>query len=304
LIFDLKIGEKKMGRKVILTIFAVGTLLSLSGAKCSREHVQSVEMMNKCVEYHRRQLFPQAIRDCSKAVSLDPENEKAHHNLAMVYIETKEYDQAARHLSKAISLDGTVALWHYQLGEVYQWAGKPEQAASSLIKAVELDDSLFKAHYRLGVVFEAMDDPQNAMQKYTDTLMKNPRFFEAYRELGGLYADFNFLAQAEQVFREGIKALEGRGEELAVLHHRLGTVLAEKKEYEAAVAEFRQAMELKPGMEDAMFSLGWSYSYTNPENAKIWLTKFMQSASQSTRPDYLAAASARLAEIENGTPFK
>ncbi len=292
-----------MGRKVILAICVIGTFISLSGAKCSREHVQSVEMMNKCVEYHRRQLFPQAIRDCSKAVSLDPENEKAHHNLAMVYIETKEYDQAARHLAKAIALDGDIALYHYQLGEVYQWAGKPEQAAKSLQRAIELDDTLYKAHYRLGVVYEAMDDPQNALQKFTDTLMKNPRFFEAYRELGGLYLDYNFLAQAEQVFNAGILALEGRGEELAVLHHLKGTVLSEKKEYAAAVKEFRDALELKPNMEDAMFSLGWSYSYVNPENAKIWLGKFVQSASQKTRSDYLAAAQARLAEIENGTPY-
>jgi hypothetical protein len=63
-------------------------------------------------------------------------------------------------------------------------------------------------------------------------------------------------------------------------------------------------LELKPNMEDAMFSLGWSYSYTNPENAKIWLEKFVQSAGQKARADYLAAASARLAEIENGTPYK
>jgi tetratricopeptide (TPR) repeat protein len=256
------------------------------------------------VEYHRRELFPQAIRDCSKAVSLDPENEMAQHNLAMVYIETKEYEQAARHLQKAIAIEQDVPIYHYQLGETYQWMGQYEQAEKALSRAVELDDSLFKAHYRLGRVYEAMDDPQKALQKYTDTLKRNPRFFDGYRELGSLYADFEFLTQAEQVFNEGIKALDGRGDELAVLHHLKGTVLAERKEYETAIKEFRQALELKPGMEDAMFSLGWSYSYVNPENAKIWLNKFVQSASQNTRGDYLAAASSRLAEIEVGTPLQ
>ncbi len=293
-----------MTKKIVVVLCALGMLPFLSGVKCSREHVQSVEMMNKCVEYHRRKLFPQAIRDCSKAVSLDPENEKAQHALGMVYIETKEYEQAARHLQKAISLEGDIALYHYQLGEVYQWMGQPEQAATNLQRAVELDETLYKAHYRMGRVYEEMDDPQKSLQKYTDTLNKNPRFFEAYRELGGLYADFDFLSHAEQVFNEGIKALEGRGEQLAVLHHLKGTVLTEKKDYEGAVKEFRTALELKPGMEDAMFSLGWSYSYVNPENAKIWLSKFQASASQKTRPDYLAAAAARLAEIEVGTPIQ
>jgi tetratricopeptide (TPR) repeat protein len=261
-------------------------------------------MMNKCVEYHRRKLFPQAIRDCSKAVSLDPENEKAHHNLAIVYIETKEYEQAARHLQKAIALTGDVAMYHYQLGEVYQWMGQHDQAASALRKCIELDDNLYKAHYRLGRVLQEMEEPEQALQKYTDTLMRNGKFFDAYRELGSLYMDYDFLGQAEQVFREGIKALEGRGEELAVMHHLLGAVLAERKDYEGAVKEFRQALEMKPGMEDAIFSLGWAYSYVNKENAKIWLEKFVEQANQKTRPDYLSAASARLAEIQLGVPIQ
>ncbi len=293
-----------MSKKIVLVVCALGTILTLTAAKCSREHVQSVEMMNKCVQYHRRKLFPQAIRDCSKAVSLDPENEKAQHALGLVYVETKEYEQAARHLQKAVSLEGNVALYYYQLGEVYQWMGQPDQAAKSLAKAVELDDALYKAHYRLGRVYEEMDDPQKALQKYTDTLQRNPRFFDAYRELGSLYADFNFLGQAEQVFNEGIKSLAGRGDELAVMHHLKGTVLAEKKDYEGAIKEFREALELKPGMEDATFSIGWSYSYVNPENAKIWLNRFVESANQKTRSDYLEAAQARLAEIELGTPLQ
>lgn len=293
-----------MSKNIVLVICAIGIFLPLTAAKCSREHVQSVEMMNKCVEYHRRKLFPQAIRDCTKAVSLDPENEKAHHALGLVYMETKEYEQSARHLQKAIALEGGVAIYHYQLGEVYQWMGQPEQAAAALSKAVELDDNLFKAHYRIGRVYEQMDDPQKAMQKYTDTLNRNPKFFDAYRELGSLYLDYDFLPNAEQVFNEGIKALQGRGEDLAVLHHLKGTVLAAKKDYESAVKEFRHALELKPNMEDAMFSLGWSYSFVNKENAKIWLERFLQSASQKTRSDYVSAAQARLAEIEVGTPLQ
>lgn len=292
-----------MSKKLVLALCALATLFT-TGWKCSREHVHSVEMMNKCVEYHRRKLFPQAIRDCSKAVSLDPENEKAHHNLAMVYIETKEHEQAARHLQKAIALASDVPIYHYQLGEVYQWLGQYEQAAKHLQQAVGLDESLYKAHYRLGRVYEAMDEPEKALQKYTDALNRQGKFFDAYRELGSLYLDYGFTSQAEQVFQEGIKALEGRGEELAVIHHRLGTVYAEQKDWEKATKEFRQALELKPDMEDAMFSLGWAYSYTNVENAKIWLDKFMQGASQATRPDYLSAASSRLAEIELGVPIQ
>ncbi|MBN2343642.1 MAG: tetratricopeptide repeat protein [Deltaproteobacteria bacterium] len=291
-----------MSKKLILAICALATMLT--GAKCSREHVHSVEMMNSCVEYHRRKLYPQAIRDCSKAVSLDPENEKAHHNLAIVYIETEEYEQAARNLQQAISLNSEVPIYYYQLGEVYQWMQQWERAEEAFKKAIELDDNLYKAHYRLGVVYAAMDNPQQALQKYTDALMKNGKFFDAYRELGSLYLDYDFVPQAEQTLKEGIKALVGRGDELAVLHSRLGAVYSEKGQHDLAITEFRSALELKPDMVDAMFSLGWSYSYVNKENAKIWLQKFMESAAKDTPPDYITAAQSRLTEIEVGSPIQ
>lgn len=291
-----------MSKKLILAICALATLLS--GAKCSREHVHSVEMMNSCVEYHRRKLYPQAIRDCSKAISLDAENEKAHHNLSIVYIETEEYEQAERHLQHAIRLTGDIPLYYYQLGEVYQWMQQWERAEEAFKKAIELDDNLYKAHYRLGVVYQAMDNPQQALQKYTDSLMKNGKFYDAYRELGSLYLDYDFVPQAEQTLQEGIKALVGRGDELAVLHSRLGAVYSEKKQYDEAINHFRKALELKPNMVDAMFSLGWSYSYVNKENAKIWLQKFMESATKDTPPDYVTAAQSRLTEIEIGSPIQ
>ncbi|MCK9522587.1 MAG: tetratricopeptide repeat protein [Proteobacteria bacterium] len=260
-------------------------------------------MANKCVEFHRRKLYPQAIRDCSKAVSLDPENEKAHHNLAMVYIETKEYDNAASHLQKAIALKDGEAIYHYQLGEVYNQLDNADQAVQQFQKALDLDDSLFKAHYRMGLAYEKLDEPQKAMQKYTDSLMQNPKFFDAYRELGNIYLTYDFIPQAEQVLQEGLKALLGQDEELSVLHNFLGAVYADKKDHVAAVQEFRAALELQPNFPEAMFNLGMSYCFVNVDNAKMWLEKFVASANQATPPEYLAVASGRLAEISSGTPI-
>jgi len=293
-----------MTKKVVLLFCALPLCLALTASKCSREHVMSVEAMNECVKFQRRKMFPQAIRDCSRAVSLDPDNDKAHHALALVYVDTKEFDQAARHLQQAIALKGDVALYHYQLGEVFEWMNQPDQAVASLERAIQADPTLYKAHYRLGRVYQKMDNPQKAIQKFTDTLQRNARFFEAYRDLGTLYDEVGFQSNALQVFDEGIKALEGRGDDLAVLHHLKGTVLADKKDYEEAIKEFKAALEIRPKMEDAMFSLGWSYSYVNPEYAKTWLKKFVESASTKTREDYVAAANQRLSEIETGKPLQ
>jgi tetratricopeptide (TPR) repeat protein len=287
-----------MGKKLVLAIFALATLTTANS--CNRDNVYSVQKQNSCVEFHQKKMFPQAIRECNQAVSLDPENVQAQHGLALIYVETKEYAQAVRHFQKAIALAPDVAIYHYQLGETYQWLEQFTQAEAELKRAVELDDTLYKAHYRLGRVYEALDRPEEALQKYTDAVARSGKFMDAYRELGALYIEYNYLAQAEQVFREAIKGLEGRGDELGEIHYWLGRVLQEKKDYNAAIQEFRLSLEQKPDMVDAMFSLGWCYSFTNKENAKIWFEKFLSAANQKTRPDFISAAHARLAELMEG----
>ena len=287
-----------MGNKLVLAIFALATLATVNS--CNRDAVDSIKKQNSCVEFHQKRMFPQAIRECNQAVSLDPENVQAQAGLGMIYIEMKEYAQAVRHLQKAVALEPDVAVYHYQLGEVYQWLEQYTQAEAELRRAVELDDTLYKAHYRLGRVFEAQDRPEEALQKYTDAIGRNGKFMDAYRELGALYIEYAYLAQAEQVFREGVKALEGRGDEVGELHYWLGRVLQEKKDWNAAIAEFRSALEQKPDLVDAMFALGWCYSFTNKENSKIWLEKFLSAANQKTRPDFISAAHARLAELMEG----
>jgi protein O-GlcNAc transferase len=291
-----------MGKKLTLVICALAMLTTANS--CNRDKVYSVQKQNSCVEFHQKKMFPQAIRECNQAVSLDPENVEAQHGLAMIYVETKEYAQAVRHFQKAIALAPDVAIYHYQLGETYQWLEQWTQAEAELKRAIELDDTLYKAHYRLGRVDEELDRPEEALQKYTDALNRNGKFMDAYRELGALYIEYNFLAQAEQVFREAVKALEGRGDELGEMHYWLGRVLQEKKDYNGAIAEFRLALEQKPDLPDAMFGLGWCYSFTNKENAKIWLEKFLSAANQKTRPDFISAAHARLAELMEGAAIQ
>ncbi|MDD5306403.1 MAG: tetratricopeptide repeat protein [Deltaproteobacteria bacterium] len=289
-----------MKKKMVLVICALGTLAIGAGQlSCNRDKVASIEMINQCVDFHRRKMFPQAVRDCSKAITLDPESADAHHSLGMIYIETKEYEQAARHLQKAVAFREDNALYHYQLGEVYEWMNQPEQAAKEYERAVALDPALYKAHYRLGLVSREAE-PEKAMQKFTDAINRNPRFADAYRDLGLIYSEWGLYSQAEQVFREGIKALAGQEDAVAIMHHLLGTVLSDKKEYAQAIQEFKTALELKPGMDDAMFSLGWTYSFTNVENAKIWLSKFLQSTTGKTRPDYVTAAQTKLYELQFG----
>ena len=277
----------------------------LIAGTCSQERVKSMEENNKGTEYYQRKLYAQAIEHLNRAVTLDDTNEQAHYNLAQVYIATKQWPDAARHLQKAIALhEKPNAMYEYKLGFVLFQMREYEQAKEHLEKAIQTDPKLFKAHYRLAKVFEKLDKPEDALKKYTDAIMANPRFIPAYRDLGALYADLGYLDYAIQVFQSALKAVVEGSEEEAQIRHALGTVYIEKGMYNEAIEQFRRALEIKPSMLEALFSLGWAYKLKgDKENARLYLERFVRSAGDRVPSHFVQAAQDALFEMgETPTP--
>jgi tetratricopeptide (TPR) repeat protein len=263
-----------------------------------------MEENNTGVEYYQKKLYPQAIEHLNRAITLDDGNERAHFNLAQVYVATEQWQDAARHLQRSIALNGEVADYHYKLGFVLYQLSEYEQAEGYLRRAIEMDPSLYKGYYRLGRVYEVMDRAEDALRQYTESINRNPRFIDAYRELGTLYADLDFLEQSVQVFQSALQAVgEGSAEE-AEIRHRLGTVYQEQRQFPEAVNEFRRALEIDPRQTDTLFSLGWTYALMDQrEDARLYLKKFVNSASgnEEVRQDYVKAARDKLYEFGENT---
>ena len=95
-------------------------------------------------------------------------------------------------------------------------------------------------------------------------------------------------------------ALEGTVEK-AEVHHLLGTIYQQQRNYEGAIAEFRSALEIKPSMASALFSLGWAYDQTGDrDEARRYLARFVQSAGSEVPEHYVGAAQGRLNELGEG----
>jgi hypothetical protein len=60
----------------------------------------------------------------------------------------------------------------------------------------------------------------------------------------------------------------------------------------------RAALAIVPGMRDALFALGWTYSLVdNREEARRYLQKFVDVAGPDTPAHYTQAAQSRLAAL-------
>jgi protein O-GlcNAc transferase len=283
---------------LLLTIVAIGFCM---GGNCSRARVESMNKMNEGVMAGQQKRYMDAIKAFESAAAIDGQNDQVFWNMAMVHMEMRKFDRARDELQKAIAVNPTSASYHEKLGtvlmELKDWAG----AKAALESAIQHDPSLFKAYYKLGQVLERLDDQQNALRRYTEAIQKGPRLLEAYSALGRLYADLGYLDYAVQVFQEAFKVALNGTEEEALVHYLLGTVYQQQKKYADAIREFRAALDVVPGMRDALFSLGWTYLLTNEkEEAKRFLQKFVEVAGGDAPAHYVKAAQDKLNEMAEG----
>lgn len=270
----------------------------LTAGNCSRARVESIGQMNEGVGLAQAKRYVDAVKSLERATAIDPTNDQAFYNLALVHIELRSFERAKQDLQQAITITPEVAGFHEKLGTVMiqleDWNGAKE----AFERAIELDPDIFKAYFKLGQVLERLENPQDALRRYTEAIEHGPRFLEAYSALGRLYADLGYLDQAAQVLQSGLQvAMEGT-EERASLHHLLGTVYQQQRHFDQAIEQFRAALAIVPGMRDALFSIGWTYALNdNREEARRFLKKFVDVAGSDAPPHYLKAARDRLGEL-------
>ena len=281
---------------VLIVSLAVLTSFTLG---CSRSKVESIEHMNKGVEFYTTKQYNQAIKELEKAIQLDDKNEEAYHNLAIVHIDLKHWQKAAQLLTRAAALNPKNANYQFLLGRSYQELGEMEQARNSLENAIALDPNFYKPSYFLGMVYYTLDEPQKAMQAYTDACTKNGRFIPAYGGLANLYIEYGFLDNAKQVLDEANKVVVPNSDEHAEIEKLLGTVYQEKDDPNEAIIHLKKAVDIKPDMLDAVFNLGFTYAQIKSnDNATLYLERFIKSANEDTPQEYVRAAQAKLYEFK------
>ena len=274
------------------------TFVFLIGGNCSRTRVESINAMNEGVVLAAQKQYVEAASKLERASQIDPTNDQAFWNLAIVHMEMNKFERAKDDLQRAIDVNPDIAGYHEKLGTVLMELEDWDGAQGAFARAIELDEQLFKAHYKLGQVHERMDSPQDALREYTAAVTSGPRFIEAYRALGRLYADLGYLDESIQVLQSGLQVVVSGTEDEAHLHHLLGTVYQQQQNYDAAVQEFRSALGLMPSLREALFALGWTYSLQdNREEARRYLQRYVDSAGGDAPSHYLKAARDRLVDL-------
>ena len=137
-------------------------------------------------------------------------------------------------------------------------AGKFAEAETLLREAIAADPGNVSLRNARGVMFAAMNRHLDAVWCYRDALAYDATATGVWTNLGNALTQLNHLSSAIYCHRRAI-ALSRGGD--ALLHHNLGTSLAEASQHGEAVLSFSNALKLNPSYHTARWDRGLSYLY-------------------------------------------
>jgi tetratricopeptide (TPR) repeat protein len=171
--------------------------------------------------YRLRQV-DQAVRELERAIEIFPEYFRALNDLGVIYMKLDKLDLSARMFERAIKIGPRVYYPRLNLARIYTRQGKYKEAAQMLELLHKENQSLVDVRIALGDVLMAMDR----------------------------------LGEAEPHLRAALSDATLERETAGDVHYKLGSLLNRKQQYEEAIKELSQAVEVFPTSARSHLQLG------------------------------------------------
>lgn len=172
--------------------------------------------------YNALNMYSGAIGDASSCLDIDPQSAGALLIRGYAYLYSSEYKKAVDDLSAALSLDNSLKDAYYYRGIAWKEMGEFQMAINDLKHAVELDPASTTALIYLGRSYYLATDYYSAIEQFT-------------------------------------RVIELNKNDVAVAFNDRAVCLGRTGEYNAAVADLKLLIRMKPGFSLAYYNLGVVY---------------------------------------------
>ena len=152
---------------------------------------------------------------------------------------------------------------HFTLG-LAQSEQDVEEAIQTFGRALELAPRHVLARYNLALVLKRADRPREALEELKRTIEIEPRA-EAHYTMGVIYWQQGDLERAEASLRAAI-ATDNR---YVDAYHSLGAVLAARREWTPSIDALRHALQLRPDLTSARYTLSRVLRESGDERAAL-----------------------------------
>ena len=240
------------------------------------------------VAYSQKLQYDRAIEDFNRVIAIDPNFAPAYEQRGLVYNDKAEYDKALKDFNKVITLDPNRANSFVGRGLVYTKKGKHDRAISDFQKACSLGyelgcESFAMAYFGRGLANEKKGQTEKAIadfQKACD--LGSEMGCKALKKLYGITAnnpdeayicvmrgvDFFQKKEFDKAIKEFTNAINLKSRYAAAYYDRACAYLA-KSEYQKAINDFTVAVVINPKYVSAYFNRGIAHEKEGQiENAK------------------------------------
>ncbi|MFA6358221.1 MAG: tetratricopeptide repeat protein [Candidatus Omnitrophota bacterium] len=218
---------------------------------------------NLGLEYEYLDKFKEAQFHYCRALEIKPDLIEARANLANLYFKLKLYEKAKQEYEvlEQSKLGAKVGEAENNLGNIYEVTGELQKAIGKYNQALSLDPSFKFTHFNLARIYYSLGDVRLAVSHLAKSLGDAPD------------REFLFRSKIIADFLKNTASLNNAAE----FYNNLGIDFAKNNAWQAAIASFDCALELKPGSSDYFYNLGLAYlNLSQKSKAKIALKRALQ----------------------------
>ncbi len=192
------------------------------------------------------------VEQYEEQISNDPADPVNYNNLAALYIRSGRYEEGLETLKKAVKAGPDISTIRVNLSLVYNRLGRKEDALRSAHRAVDIDAKNARARLNLCTLYNLSDRFRDAANCFETLIPMMPD--DPIINLG--YAFAAFKAGSVERTITILEKVVAKNPAFAAAYNLLGTAQYKKKKFSAALASYKNAVELAPHVSFYRFNLG------------------------------------------------
>jgi tetratricopeptide (TPR) repeat protein len=243
-------------------VLPVSSLAPVSSERSSGSSVESPDarangMLDLGDSLFRQGEYDAAIAQFRKALSLRPDDVRAHRTLADVLWNKNDLDGAVTEYREALRLNPNDGPAHRSLGNLLLNKNDFDGANTEYREALRINSEDGEVHRSLGDVLYNKKDLDGASAQYHEALRIDPKDGSAHRSLGDVLWSKKDESGAIEQYRQALRIDPND----ANAHRSLGDLLFFKGDFSGAIPEYREVSRLTPNDPGAHDSLGEALIY-------------------------------------------
>lgn len=209
------------------------------------------------LDYRKGGFLNRALGTFLEVLKKQPSNLDTLEEIEKIYEDLKDWENAfltRQKIAKLLSGDHTHILAHHQteMGKVFLEQGDLTRAKACFEKAISIDERCVDAYLHLGDLYFSNQEYKKAISVWKKVVKIVPRFTSlAYRRLEGFYSKMKNLKPVGDFLKECAELNAD-----AFTHLALARYLYNEQEYDGALKELKNALDLTPSFWEARKFMG------------------------------------------------